>query len=128
MSNENGDAPKVEGAEIARTDGQAESAEPDRAAEKGKRVAPYLFPNVLLIAVAMVMWVRAVHLYAPLSFAGVFFAAISWSYNGVGDYKNAARIARVARVLFWTNFIWLAARMVMFYRPVELLTWVESLL
>ena len=36
MSNENGDAPKVEGAEIARTDGQAESAEPDRAAEKGK--------------------------------------------------------------------------------------------
>ena len=76
----------------------------------------------------MVMWVRAVHLYAPLSFAGVFFAAISWSYNGVGDYKNAARNARVARVLFWTNFIWLAALMVMFYRPVELLTWVDSLL
>ena len=128
MSNELSEALKVEGAEIARTDGQAESVEPDRAAEKGKRVATYLIPNVLLIAVAMVMWVRAVHLYAPLSFAGVFFAAISWSYNGVGDYKNAARNARVARVLFWTNFIWLAALMVMFYRPVELLTWVESLL
>ena len=42
MSNENGDAPKDEGAEIARTDGQAESAKPDRAAEKEKRVAPYL--------------------------------------------------------------------------------------
>ena len=128
MNNENGEAPNVESAEIARTDGPAADAQPDRAAEKEKRVAPYLFPNVLLIAVAMVMWVRAVHLYAPLSFAGVFFAAISWSYNGVGDYKNAARNARVARVLFWTNFIWLAALMVMFYRPVELLTWVESLL
>ena len=94
MNNELSEALKVEGSEIARTDGPAADAEPNRAAEKEKRVAPYLFPNVLLIAVAMVMWVRAVHLYAPLSFAGVFFAAISWSYNGVGDYKNAARNAR----------------------------------
>ncbi len=105
MSNENGDAPKVEGAEIARTDGQAESAEPDRAAEKGKRVAPYLFPNVLLIVAALAIWSAVGLLWTLLSIVGANFAIYSLICKSDGNYEYAARDARVARILFWINFI-----------------------
>ena len=106
MSNENGDAPKVEGAEIARTDGQAESAEPDRAAEeKGKRVATYLFPNVLLIVAALAIWSAVGLLWTLLSIVGANFAIYSLICKSDGNYEYAARNARVARILFWINFI-----------------------
>ena len=105
MSNENGDAPKVEGAEIARTDGQAESAEPDRAAEKEKRVAPYLFPNVLLIVAALAIWRAVGLLWTLLSIVGANFAIYSLICKSDGNYEYAARNARVARILFWINFI-----------------------
>ena len=105
MSNENGDAPKVEGAEIARADGQAESTEPDRAAEKGKRVAPYLFPNVLLIVAALAIWSAVGLLWTLLSIVGANFAIYSLICKSDGNYEYAARNARVARILFWINFI-----------------------
>ena len=105
MNNENGDAPKVEGAEIARADGQAESTEPDRAAEKGKRVAPYLFPNVLLIVAALAIWSAVGLLWTLLSIVGANFAIYSLICKSDGNYEYAARNARVARILFWINFI-----------------------
>ena len=105
MSNENGDAPKVEGAEIARADGQAESTEPDRAAEKGKRVAPYLFPNVLLIVAGLAIWSAVGLLWTLLSIVGANFAIYSLICKSDGNYEYAARNARVARILFWINFI-----------------------
>ena len=55
MSDEQSEALKVESAEIARTDGPAPDAEPNWEAEKGKRVATYLIPNVLLIAVLAIL-------------------------------------------------------------------------
>ena len=55
MDSERSKTPKVEDAETARTDGQTESAEPVRAAEKGKRVAPYFYPNVLLAVPAAIL-------------------------------------------------------------------------
>lgn len=105
MNNERGDAPKVEGAEIARTDGQTENAEPDRAAEKGKRVAPYLFPNVLLIVAALAIWSAVGLLWTLLSIVGANFAIYSLICKSDGNYEYAARNARVARILFWINFI-----------------------
>ena len=118
MSNENGDAPKVEGAEIARTDGQAESAEPDRAAEKEKRVAPYFFPNVLLAVPAAVLssspkFTPVFLIAASLSIIGIIFAIGSLFADADGDGKKAARRARAARVLFWVNFLVLTVPLIL---------------
>ena len=113
MSDERGDAPKDEGAEIARTDGQAESAEPDRAAEKEKRVPTYFFPNFLLVAAMTVFCGPAALIWAPLSFAGACFAMSASIDKSDRNYEKAARNARVARILFWTNFIGLAAMLLL---------------
>ena len=119
MNNENGDAPKVEGAEIARTDGQAESAEPDRAAEKGKRVAPYFYPNVLLAVPAAILstsngFFKPVFLIAASpAIVGIIFAIGSLFADADGDGKKAARRARAARVLFWVNFLVLTVPLIL---------------
>ena len=105
MDSERSKTPKVEDAETARTDGQAESAEPDRAAEKEKRVAPYLFPNVLLIVAALAIWRAVGLLWTLLSIVGANFAIYSLICKSDGNYEYAARNTRVARILFWINFI-----------------------
>ena len=110
MDSERSKTPTVEGAETARTDGQAESAEPVRAAEKGKRVAPYFYPNVLLAVPAAILstsdgFIPGFLIAASLSIVGIIFAIGSLFADADGDGKKAARRARAARVLFWANFL-----------------------
>ncbi|MBQ4080933.1 MAG: hypothetical protein II596_09645 [Thermoguttaceae bacterium] len=111
MDSERSKTPKVEDAETARTDGQTESAEPVRAAEKGKRVAPYFYPNVLLAVPAAILstsngFFKPIFLIAAsLSIIGIIFAIGSLFADADGDGKKAARRARAARVLFWANFL-----------------------
>lgn len=98
MSDERGDAPKEEGAQ-------------EQTADKGKekRVPTYFFPNFLLVVAMTVFCGPAALIWAPLSFAGACFAMSASIDKSDRNYEKAARNARVARILFWTNFIGLAA-------------------
>ena len=98
MSDERGDAPKEEGAQ-------------EQTADKGKekRVPTYFFPNFLLVAAMTVFCGPAALIWTPLSFAGACFAMSASIDKSDRNYEKAARNARVARILFWTNFIGLAA-------------------
>ena len=125
MNNENGEAPNVESAEIARTDGPAADAEPNRAAEKEKRVAPYFYPNVLLAVPATVLstsdgFIPGFLIAASLSIIGIIFAIGSLFADADGDSKKAARRARAARVLFWANFLVLTVPLIFWMLLCEL--------
>ena len=100
MSDEHSEAMKVESAEIARTDGPAPDAEPNRLAEKEKRVATYLIPNVLLIAVLAALYFPVGFLFAPLSIVSMCFGTCVMIDNDEGNYKNAARNSLIARIFF----------------------------
>ncbi len=108
MNNENGETPKVESAESARTDVTAADAEPNRAAEKEKRVATYFFPNVLIAVSAVFLFLLSGFtivflIAASFSIAGIIFA----SNSGDSDGKEAIGKARMARILFWIAFLFL---------------------
>lgn len=119
MDSERSKTPKVEDAETARTDGQAESAEPDRAAGKEKRVAPYFYPNVLLAVPAAILsksegFFEPVFLiFAAPAIVGIIFAIGSLFADADGDGRKAARRARAARVLFWVNFLVLTVPLIL---------------
>ena len=110
MGRKRSKTPKEERAETARGGEPAASAEPDRAAEKGKRVAPYFYPNVLLAVPAAILstsdgFIPGFLIAASLSIIGIIFAIGSLFADADGDGKKAARRARAARVLFWANFL-----------------------
>lgn len=114
MSNERGDAPRVEAS-------QGQTAENG----KEKRVAPYFFPNVLLAVLAAVLssspkFTPVFLIAASLSIPGSIFALCSLIANADGDGKKAVRRARVARILFWANFLVLTVPLILWMLVCEL--------
>ena len=100
MNDERGDAPKDEGAQ-----GQAAPK------SKEKRVAPYFLPNLVvaaLVAITASGYPPAI-LAASLSLVGLLLGTVSMLAVADGNYRRAARSALVARLLFWFNFLGLAA-------------------
>lgn len=114
MDSERSKTPKVEG------------AQPDRAAGKEKRVAPYFYPNVLLAVPAAILstsngFFKPVFLiFAAPAIVGIIFAIGSLFADADGDGKKAARRARAARVLFWANFLVLTVPLIFWMLLCEL--------
>ncbi|MBR6387720.1 MAG: hypothetical protein IKS14_05640 [Thermoguttaceae bacterium] len=98
---------------------KVEDAQPDRSAEKGKRVAPYFYPNVLLAVPAAILsksegFFEPVFLiFAAPAIVGIFFAIGSLFADADGDGKKAVRRACAARVLFWVNFLVLTVPLIL---------------
>ena len=98
---------------------KVEDAQPGRAAEKEKRVAPYFYPNVLLAVPAAILstsngFFKPIFLIAASpAIVGIIFAIGSLFADADGDGKKAARRARAARVLFWVNFLVLTVPLIL---------------